>query len=292
METNECLNITKKCSNNENVLYKKGLHLIKQGPTSSLEGEIYFYEKASGNLLETLIPVYHGSNNNGSTSELELEFIDGPSMSNLFLSGLLTKPLLKSVYDTLTNMHSINVTGDCLITKEDIRANYMGKLIERVKNDGKYQLPNILKVVDRIEEIINDYIDSPMFKIANVVHGDPWFDNMMYTSNQEVKLLDMKGKIGSKFTLKGDIMTDYAKIYQSILGFDFYLTDAPYHSKYEEECRQWFEELLPFPITDPVFEAVTACCILKTFSYFSNTKPIAAIYKSLEKLRIFSDVFV
>ena len=288
----ERLNLTKNCSNNENVLYKKGSHLIKEGPTNSLEGEIYFYEKASGNLLDTLIPVYHGSKNHGRTSELELDFINGPSISKLFLNRLLTKSVLYSVYNTLTVMHSVNVIDDGLITKEDIRENYMGKLIERVKNDPKYQLPCILRVVDRIQEIINGYIDSPMFKIANVVHGDPWFDNMMYTSNQEVKLLDMKGKIGSKFSLKGDRMTDYAKLYQSILGFDFYLTDTPYDSKYEEECRQWFEELLPFHLTDPVFEAVTACCILKTFYYFSNTKPIAPIYKSLEKLRIFSDVFV
>ena len=292
MENKEYLNLPKKCSNNENVLYKKGFHIIKEGPTSSLEGEIYFYEKASGNLLETLIPVYHSSKNYGNTSELELDFIDGPSVSNLFLNGLLTKTILESVYNTLTVMHSVIISEDGLITKEDIRANYMGKLIERVNNHRNYQLPHILKVVDRIEEIINDYIDSPMFKIANVVHGDPWFDNMMYTSNQEVKLLDMKGKIGSKFSLKGDRMTDYAKIYQSILGFDFYLSDTHYDSKYEEECRQWFQELLPFPLTDPVFEAITACCILKTFYYFSNTKPIAAIYKSLEKLRVFSDVFV
>lgn len=41
---------------------------------------------------------------------------------------------------------------------------------------------------------------------------------------------------------------------------------------------------------DPVFEAVTACCILKTFFYFSKTEPILPIYKTLGKMRLFSSL--
>jgi hypothetical protein len=123
---------------------------------------------------------------------------------------------------------------------------------------------------------------------VNVIHGDPWFDNMILTSNQEIKFLDMKGKIGSVLSIKGDTMVDYAKIYQSILGFDYLLIEGVYDPVYESLCRQWLGALLPFPIDDPVFEAVTACCILKTFFYFSKTEPILPIYKTLGKMRLFS----
>ena len=114
---------------------------------------------------------------------------------------------------------------------------------------------------------------------------------MIYDYKQQnVKLLDMKGKVGSILSLQGDKMVDYAKLYQSILGFDYYLNNEVYDIGYEAKCRKWLEELLPFPITDKYFEAITACCILKTFSYFSKTEPILPIYMSLQKLKIFSNI--
>jgi hypothetical protein len=96
------------------------------------------------------------------------------------------------------------------------------------------------------------------------------------------------GKNGNVFSLKGDVMTDYAKLYQSILGFDMLINDEPYQLEYETACRQYLTDVLPFPIDYPVFEAVTAVCILKTFTFFSNIAPITAVYKSLGKMKMFS----
>jgi hypothetical protein len=177
------------------------------------------------------------------------------------------------------------------VTKDDIMMNYLGKLNERIQSHPNYVLNSIDEVLKIINHHITLYVNSPGFVITDVIHGDPWFDNMIYNyKDNSVKLLDMKGKVGSVFTLKGDKMVDYAKLYQSILGFDYALHGDVYPQEYEIKCMEWLRESLPFSLDDPIFEAITACCILKTFFYFSKTEPIESIYRSLKKLRLFYDI--
>ena len=285
LETN-ILYLPKNCSNNENVLYRNGDNLIKEGPTSSLEGEAYFYTKVQKTSLEPLVPVYIGKNNKGGKMTIEMKYIDGVPISRLFRNRLLNKHVLGKVYNTLKLLHS-SALDETPITKKDLFSNYIGKLEERIKTHPNYQLPKVNHVFAILRARIETYLDTFDYTASQVVHGDPWFDNMIYAEDCTVKLLDMKGKIGDIFTLRGDPMTDYAKLYQSVLGFDFYLNGEVYDSAYETECRDWLSDTLPFPITDPVFEAITGCCVLKTFYYFSKTEPIEAIYKSLGKMELF-----
>lgn len=280
--------LPKSCSNNENTLYKKNQILIKEGPISSLEGEAYFYKKINNTNISILFPHYFTSNITLNNYNIEMEFIEGVTVSKLFRNKLLRKQNLKNIFDGFKLMHSTNIENDNNISKEDILVNYIGKLEERVKTHPNYKLPNIDEVLNIIKNIIIPYVNSDDFVITNIIHGDPWFDNMVLTLNQEVKFLDMKGKIGSILSLKGDKIVDYAKIYQSILGFDYFLNEETYDTEYEDQCRRWLTELLPFPIDDSIFEAITACCILKTFYYFSKTDPILPIYNSLSKMKICS----
>lgn len=283
------LRLEKGCSNNENLLYQKGNVLIKEGPRSSLDGEIYFYEMIRGTSFESVCPTFLKKHEiSEKTLAFEMDYIQGIPVSKVFRNFLLTKNILKNICSTLETLHSCTVTNDATISKELILSNYIDKLKERVQSHKHYSLPEIQKVTKIIVTTLTNYIHSDRFEITNVVHGDPWFDNMIVTSNQEIKLLDMKGKLGNTFTLKGDKMTDYAKLYQSILGFDFYLHNENYSVEYETKCHSWLSETLPFPIDDPTFEAVTACMILKTFFYFSDSRSIPSIYKSLGKLKLFS----
>ena len=285
------LHIPKGCSNNENTLWRKEGRLVKEGPRSSLEGEIYFYKLIQGTSLQGICPAYYSESHAMDRSFLTLEFLNGVSVSRLFRNGLLTKHMLGAVVDIIKTLHSTVIKNDNPLTKNDIIMNYLGKLNERAQSHPNYRLERIEEVLEIINAHITRYINSSDFAITDVIHGDPWFDNMIYSyENQSVKLLDMKGKIGAIFTLKGDKMVDYAKLYQSILGFDYALHADKYPPEYESNCRQWLTEHLSFSLEDPVFEAVTACCILKTFFYFSKTEPIESIYRSLGKLRLFSGI--
>ena len=281
---NPVLYLPKNCSNNENTLYLMDGILVKEGPASSIEGEIFFYEQVPQLGLVDLFPDFHGSFDKGANKCLKIQYLKGSSVSQYFRNGLLTEIMVKRIAGCLEKLHTIGLTDN--ITKNDIHANYIVKLEERIKKHPNYRLPLIAEVFALLKTEIERYLDSADFRIAGCVHGDPWFDNMMFAGG-EIKLLDMKGKLGDRFTLAGDRMTDWAKLYQSVLGFDFYLNGEEYGGLYENECRAMLEKVLPFPIDDPVFEAVTACCVLKTFSFFSKTDPITAIYRSLGKMKLF-----
>lgn len=284
------LHIEKGCSNNENTLYKKGQILIKEGPRTSLDGEIFFYKSVEGTELEKYFPRFIVEHNVSEKSlAFEMEFVQGTPVSKLFRNFLLTKHTLEKIVASLKELHETSFEKESNVDKNLILSNYIDKLNDRIKTHKHYaSLPQIEKVGSIINTVLQEYINSERFKIAPIVLGDPWFDNMIYTSNHEIKFLDMKGKLGSFFTLQGDSLTDYAKLYQSILGFDFYLHKEEYTFDYEQKCRKALAEVLPFPLDDPVFEAITACIVCKTFYYFSDESLILPIYKSLGKMKLFS----
>jgi hypothetical protein len=51
----------------------------------------------------------------------------------------------------------------------------------------------------------------------------------------------MRGKLGDKVTLEGDKFYDYAKVYQSIIGYDFILNDIEIDNVYVDKFKEKFE---------------------------------------------------
>jgi hypothetical protein len=88
-------------------------------------------------------------------------------------------------------------------------------------------------------ERIEKYTDSVKIKIG-VIHGDPVFTNVFLTENG-IKFIDPRGKIGDSNTIFGDVYYDFAKVYQSILGYDFILNDVDFSFDYMEKMRSKFE---------------------------------------------------
>ena len=87
-------------------------------------------------------------------------------------------------------------------------------------------------MVNLIEPIIKNYIFSRNFKINSIIHGDPWFSNIMIDTNSDLKFIDMKGDVAGNITTNGDAMADYAKILQSLLGFDYIVNDLDPNENY------------------------------------------------------------
>ena len=73
----------------------------------------------------------------------------------------------------------------------------------------------ILEYLDRYE--------SERRGVAGVVHGDPVFTNVLIDTNDGIKMIDMRGRVGDELTVYGDIFYDYAKVYQSLIGYDHVL---------------------------------------------------------------------
>lgn len=92
---------------------------------------------------------------------------------------------------------------------------------------------------------------------VSVVHGDSWFANILLEADEQtssdeqatvackstvaserplrltsaapcaLRFIDMRGRIGNKLTLNGDPLYDFAKLLQSLLGFDEAVFDLP-----------------------------------------------------------------
>jgi 5-methylthioribose kinase len=73
-----------------------------------------------------------------------------------------------------------------------------------------------------------------------VIHGDPVFTNVFLTETG-LKFIDPRGKVGEEFSIFGDVYYDFAKVYQSIIGYDFILNDLDFSFKYQEKIRARFE---------------------------------------------------
>jgi hypothetical protein len=170
--------------------------------------------------------------------------------------------------------------------------NIMGNLDRHYANAPAIYdtLPHASKVFEHLRKILHAYVNSPELRIANVVHGDLWFENILVTPSNEVKMIDMRGKSGALLTVKGDPNLDFAKLYQSVLGFDYVLYDEVYDPEYEHTLCQWLRNM-SIPIDSPAVQSIAAACILKSFFYFSDSSKIYPAYRLLWKLPIIRDNF-
>ena len=65
--------------------------------------------------------------------------------------------------------------------------------------------------------------------------------NIILTNNGELKFFDVKGKLGNKLSIFGDVFYDYAKIYQSLIGYDEILLEKKIKDSYKSKLVKYFE---------------------------------------------------
>jgi hypothetical protein len=56
----------------------------------------------------------------------------------------------------------------------------------------------------------------------------------------------MRGKLGETLSIQGDIYYDYAKVYQSLIGYDFILNDTEIDNVYANKFIKHFESKFDF----------------------------------------------
>ena len=78
-----------------------------------------------------------------------------------------------------------------------------------------------------------------------MIHGDPVFTNVFQTKT-EIKFIDMRGRLGEELSIYGDIYYDFAKVYQSLLGYDFIINDAELDNVYCDKLIKHFESRFLF----------------------------------------------
>lgn len=75
-----------------------------------------------------------------------------------------------------------------------------------------------------------------------VIHGDMVMSNILMNKPEKIKFVDMRGKLGNKTTIYGDWLYDWAKLYQSLIGYDEILQNKQVSKEYKKQMLQYFEK--------------------------------------------------
>jgi hypothetical protein len=171
----------------------------------------------------------------------EMERIHGLTISKIYLEEELTKETLLSILGTLERIHSSK--SDLKNDDISIYSNYQNKLNNRYLNYDYSKFPDHKLYYDFIYYELTEYESKDLGK-KSIIHGDPVFTNILINCYGKVKMIDVRGKLMNNNSLYGDCFYDYAKIYQSLIGYDEILLDKKVDMKYKNDLIHVFEEYI------------------------------------------------
>jgi NDP-sugar pyrophosphorylase family protein len=199
--------------------------LVKR--SKDLSGEINWYLNIP-NDIKDLFPLLIQYDKEKFTW-YKMEKISGFPVSKIHLSENMSPDILLNILFNLEKIHnSLPVPFDFDV---DIYENYCNKLKSRFESYNYSKFENSSETFNKIYNYLKIYQDTKQ-GIPSITHGDPVLTNIicqngdsMYDNTEKLKFIDMRGKQGNKLTLFGDKFYDYAKLYQSLVGYDEILCD-------------------------------------------------------------------
>jgi capsule biosynthesis phosphatase len=210
--------------------------------SGDLSGEIYYYTHIP-NEIKDIFPLMIDSCYDKTWYQVEK--VIGLTMSNLYVSELLTFNILTSVMKSIRRIHAVTVVSDAT----NIYENYKNKLKKRYSEYNYTSFANSVDLYNILYRGLDAY--ETMNKGRKVcIHGDPVFTNIIINQYDKIKFIDMRGKQGESLTLYGDWLYDWAKMYQSLIGYDEILLNKEVNkeyklsmiNKFEETFLQWFSK--------------------------------------------------
>ncbi len=184
---------------------------------------------------------------------------NGLKLSYLLTNCLLTKDDITTLFNCLQVIHNSK------IKKQDkdlnIYDNYASKLIKRIKLIKNYDLKKFNALIYNLKQ----YEFQDKGKIG-IIHGDPVLSNIIKKLDNNFTLLDPRGSLGNRFSIYGDINYDFAKIYQSLTGYENIIYDTKIDFNYLKGLQTHFENLL---IKTKVIDNISTLKCLTASLYFS-----------------------
>jgi hypothetical protein len=128
------------------------------------------------------------------------------------------------------------------------------------------------KIYDQLINGLENYNSRIKNNICSVIHGDFWFSNILISYKDEYKFIDMKGLVCERETLSGDRVYDYAKILQSLIGFDSILYDKEIDESYNKIFIEYFKQWIIENDKDVLFSDIELICKVLIFGVFHAYK--------------------
>ena len=204
--------------------------------SDDLSGEIYYYQNIP-KCIKDMFPIFIDNDNNSKWYSIEK--IKGLTLSNMYLSELLSPKLLEHVMKSIKRIQSVKISDS---KKLDIYANYIDKLVNRYENYDYSKFIESEHIFNCLKEFLDIYQKENMGKRV-CIHGDPVFSNILINQYDKIKFIDMRGKLGSELTIEGDWLYDWAKLYQSLIGYDEILLNKEMNLEYKQNMIHNFENI-------------------------------------------------
>ena len=208
---------------------------IYKKKSDNLSGEIYYYQNIPKNIKD-MFPIFIDYDKDNKWYNLEK--INGITANEMYLSGILEIKHLKHIMNSLRRMHYIDIKN--YDKNIDIYYNYTNKIKKRYESYNYSNFENSNKIY---EELINSFQKYKKAKIS-IIHGDPVLTNILFNNFGKIKFIDMRGGLGDTQTILGDSFYDWAKLYQSLIGYDEILLDKQINDNYKIEMIHFFKKYI------------------------------------------------
>jgi capsule biosynthesis phosphatase len=208
------------------------LPIITKESELELINEIFWYQNIPREIKD-MFPLFIGSENNNSYS---IERIQGDTVSQLYIDGRFNSNTMFTILDSLKRIHISDTTysGSCCHNF------YIKKLEYRVTGYSKYKfIDKKLQMYHMFKAFFSKYSYNP-----TNIHGDPVFTNIIINRFEKLKFIDMRGEFGDDSSLLGDPLYDYAKVNQSIIGYDFILKGIFPNQYVIDDTKSAFDEYI------------------------------------------------
>lgn len=247
--------------------------------SSDLSGEIYYYNNIPHNIKD-MFPLFIDYDKI-NYKYYSIEKIDGLSVSNMYTSQLLTIETFQHILNSIQRIHNseINITDDNV----NIYSNYIEKIKYRYKNFDYSKFVNSNLIYQELITNLQIYEDNNSGNKV-IIHGDSVFTNILINNYDKIKFIDMRGKLHNKLSIYGDFMYDFAKIYQSLIGYDKILLNKSIDFEYEKKFIIYFKNYFinKYSIEDfNNLKLITKSLIFSLIPLHNNSSYISNLYQLL-----------
>ena len=249
--------------------------IIKKG---NLEGEYYYYQNIPYSLKDMFPIILLGDN-----TSITIEKLNGTTATELYLSEILNKSTFIHILKSVDRIQNCNIN----INDINIYENYASKLTNRYENFDYSSFENSKNMYESILVKLQEYEKNGQGR-KTIIHGDPVFTNIIINKYGKIKFIDMRGKIGDTLTICGDWLYDWAKIYQSIIGYDEILLSKSIENKYKENMIDVFKKYFIDRFSEEDFEnlKVITKSLLFTLIPLHNNEKCIQYYKLLFSIHL------
>jgi capsule biosynthesis phosphatase len=234
----------------------------------NLDGEIYYYQNIPS-CVKDMFPIMVDFDIGNTWYSVEK--VNGITASNLYLSQLLTTDQLKHMMNSLYRLQQVHILSSDTNELVDIYANYIPKMTARYQSYDYSRFPKHNEMYASIVHTLSTYKGK-----QTVVHGDPVFTNILINDYGKIKFIDMRGKVGDTLTIYGDYLYDWAKMYQSLIGYDEIHEGKRIDPAYKEKMVACFEQYLgglyDHSISMNSVKQITRCLLFSLIPLHDNAK--------------------